>query len=89
MGAWRTFRTCAGCSYDFATGEGEHACSYGDCPYLPVELDVFCDNCRFNYFTGEGNPSCADPMTCEHAAEPLSHVENYRVWAEGLAAPRG
>ncbi len=35
---------------------------------------------RFNYYTLEGNPRCEDPLTCEHAAEPLEHVENYRRW---------
>src|SRR6185369_7264661 len=67
MAAWRTFRTCPGCSYNFATGDGEHSCSYGECAYLPEELDVFCESCRFNYLTMEGNPKCEDPMTCEHA----------------------
>jgi hypothetical protein len=89
MGNWRTFRTCPGCSYDFATGEGEHACSLGDCAYLPEELDVFCEGCRFNYFTMEGNPTCEDPMTCEHAPGPLAHVENYRVWRQRLAGVSG
>jgi len=28
----------------------------------------------------EGNPPCEDPLTCEHAAEPRSHVENLRTW---------
>jgi hypothetical protein len=54
------------------------------CPYLPEELNVFCDQCRFNFFTIEGNPPCDDPLTCAHAAEPRSHVENLRTW-EGTA----
>jgi len=85
MASWEKFRTCPGCSYDFATGEGERSCSWGDCAYLPEELDVWCDSCRFNYLTMEGNSRCEDPMTCEHAAAPLAHVENYRAWSEGLA----
>ena len=80
MAKWEAFRQCPGCGFDFATGEGERSCSWGDCPYLPEELNVFCDSCRFNFFTMEGNPPCEDPLTCEHAAEPRSHVENLRTW---------
>ncbi len=86
MARWTTFRSCPGCSYDFATGEGERACSWGECPYLPEELNVFCDSCRFNYFTMEGNSRCDDPLSCEHAAEPLAHVENHRQWLAALQA---
>ena len=82
MARWQEFRTCPGCSYDFATGEGEHSCSYGECAYLPEELDVRCEGCGFNYYTMEGNPPCDDPMACDHRVEPLAHVENYRVWLE-------
>ena len=82
MTNWEDFRKCPGCGYDFATGEGERSCHWGDCPYLPEELNVFCDYCRFNYFTLEGNPPCADPMTCEHATEPLAHVANLHRWLE-------
>jgi hypothetical protein len=78
---WMEFQPCSRCEYDFATGEGERACSYGDCAYLPEALDVFCEQCRFNYLTMEGNSGCDDPSTCEHAAVPLGHVENYRRWA--------
>ncbi len=80
MARWEGFRKCPGCGYDFATGEGERSCSWGDCPYLPEGLDVFCAYCRFNYFTMEGNPSCEDPMTCPHGEEPRSHLENLRAW---------
>ena len=72
MARWQEFRTCPGCGLDIATGEGERSCSWGECPYLPEELDVYCDTCRFNFFTGEGNPPCEDPFACEHAAEPWS-----------------
>ena len=61
MARWEDFRKCPGCGLDIATGEGERSCAWGDCPYLPEELDVYCDTCRFNFFTGEGNPSCEDP----------------------------
>jgi hypothetical protein len=78
MARWSEFRKCPGCAYDFATGDGERACSWADCPYLPEELDVFCEGCRFNYFTMEGNPPCADPLTCEHAAGPLAGLNPTR-----------
>ena len=80
MARWEAFRQCPGCGFDFASGEGERSCSWGDCPYLPEELDVFCDQCRFDFFTMEGNPPCEDPLTCVHAMEPRSHVENLRTW---------
>jgi hypothetical protein len=81
MARWMSFEKCAGCGWDIGTGEGERACGWGECAYLPEELDVFCEGCRFNYFSMQGNPACDDPMTCDHAAVPLSHVENYRRWA--------
>ena len=74
MARWEGFRQCPGCGFDIASGEGERSCSWGDCPYLPEELNVFCDQCRFNLFTMEGNPSCEDPLTCVHAVEPRSHA---------------
>jgi hypothetical protein len=80
MAAWMEFRKCAGCGLDFGTGEGQRACAWGDCPYLPEDLNVFCDQCRFDFYTMEGNPSCGDPLACEHAGAPLAHVENYRQW---------
>ena len=86
---WMEFDLCPHCGWDIGTGDGERGCAYGDCPYLPEALDVFCENCRFNYFTLEGDPSCEEPLTCEHAAVPLSHVENYRQWAQarGIRVP--
>ena len=80
MARWERFTKCPGCGLDIGTGEGDRGCSWGECPYLPEELDVFCPGCRFNYLTLEGNPPCGDPMTCEHRHEPLAHVENYRRW---------
>ena len=43
-----------GCGYDIFTGDGGRGCAWGDYPYLPEELNVFCDG--FNFFTMEGNP---------------------------------
>jgi hypothetical protein len=80
MARWESFQPCPQCRYDFATGEGERGCSWGDCPYMPEELNVFCDECRFDFYTMEGNPPCEEPLRCEHAAEPLAHVRNYRRW---------
>jgi hypothetical protein len=80
MPRWEGFDQCPGCGLDIATGDGQRSCAWGDCPYLPEELDILCDTCRFNFFTMEGNPPCQDPLECEHAAEPLSHVENLRRW---------
>jgi len=80
MARWEGFANCPGCGHDFATGEGERSCAWGVCPNLPAELDVFCDTCQFNFFTMEGNPPCEDPLSCDHAREPLSHVENVRSW---------
>jgi hypothetical protein len=62
----------------------EASCFWGECAYLPQELDVYCEQCRFNYFTLKGNPPCEDPLTCEHASVPLAHVENYRRWTQGF-----
>src|SRR5262249_7467037 len=80
MARWQEFRQCPGCGYDLGTGEGDRSCSLGDCPYVPEELDVFCEQCRFDFYTEEGNTLCEDPMRCEHGAPALSHVENYREW---------
>ena len=81
MARWEGFTQCPGCGYDLQTGGGTRSCSWGDCPYLPEELDVFCPDCRFNFFTMEGNPPCEDQMTCEHGADARAHVENVRTWA--------
>lgn len=80
MPRWEGFVQCPGCTYDLTTGDGERACSWGDCPYLPEDLDVFCPNCRFNFFTMQGNAQCGRPGACEHSADPRGHVENLRVW---------
>ena len=80
MERWKRFVPCPQCGFDFGTGEGQRGCAWGDCPYLPEELNVFCPDCRFDYLTMEGNPPCADPMTCEHGIEVRAHVENVREW---------
>ena len=87
MARWEGFTQCPGCGYDLQTGDGRRSCSYGDCPYLPEELDVFCPDCRFNFFTMEGNPPCDDPLSCEHGAQERAHVENVRAWAATHRSP--
>jgi hypothetical protein len=84
---WEGFRQCPGCAVDLATGEGERSCSWGECPYLPEGLDVFCPNCRFNFFTMEGNPPCEDPLLCDHGVEARSHIENLRRWRDAVGSP--
>ena len=41
MGNWMQFEKCAGCGWDIGTGEGERSCSWGECAYLPDDLDVY------------------------------------------------
>jgi hypothetical protein len=80
MKRWLNFQQCPSCSYDFGTGDGERSCAWGDCPYLPAELDVFCPDCRFSFASMEGNPMCEEPETCPNGAEARAHVENLREW---------
>ena len=61
MARWEGFTQCPGCGFNLATGEGVRSCSWGDCPYLPLELDVYCPNCRYNLMTREGNPLMRAP----------------------------
>ena len=68
-------------------GEGTRACALGECAYLPEDLNVYCDYCRFDFFTMEGNSPCKDPLACDHAREPLAHVENYHRWLAAQASP--
>ena len=63
------YQPCASCGYSFITGQGERNCQYGDCPYLPVNLDPQCPTCRFNFYTGDGEPSCGEPASCEFAVD--------------------
>lgn len=86
MPRWEHFAKCQGCGYDLATGEGTRSCSWGECPSLPEELNVFCPDCRFNFYTMEGNPPCEDQLACAHSVEPLAHVANMLRWqAQHLA----
>ena len=62
------FRQCAGCEFDFVTGEGERSCNWGACPYLPAALDPTCPVCNYNFATDEGRPHCGNLATCEEAA---------------------
>ena len=82
MGDWRAFQQCQGCGFDIATGEGERGCSWGECAYLPEQLDVFCPNCRYNFLTREGNSQCGRPGACDNAAESRSNVANLLEWLE-------
>jgi hypothetical protein len=88
MARWEGFNQCPGCGFDLATGEGERSCAWGDCPYLPEELDVYCPNCRFNFFTMEGNPPCEDPddVFPRRRAE-VAHFENLRSWVASRSNP--
>lgn len=85
MARWEEFQKCPGCGYDFATGEGDLACDYCVCPYLPEELEVLCPWCCFNFFTLEGNSPCENPLECEHGEEPRSHLANLRTWLTSQA----
>jgi hypothetical protein len=89
MARWDEFRQCPGCGWDFGTDEGERSCRYGDCPYLPEELNVFCEQCRFDFHTMEGNAPCPDPSTCEHGIDARAHVETYRRWLEASRLAAG
>jgi hypothetical protein len=85
MARWEGFQQCPGCGYDIFTGEGVRGCAWGDCPYLPDELNFLCDYCRFNFFTMEGNPPCDDPEHCEHGIEARRNVTRIREWAAARA----
>lgn len=77
------FQPCPSCGYDFATGEGERACHYYACPYLPEELDIHCPTCWYNFFTGEGRPECNDPPDCDFARdEAPGRVAAMARWSE-------
>jgi len=59
MPRWEGFQQCPGCGLDIATGEGQRGCAWGDCPYLPEELDVYCPYCRFDLLKNERRRSFA------------------------------
>lgn len=82
------FRQCAFCAFDLATGEGERACHYYDCPYLPDELDVRCPTCRYNSYTGDGNPACGDDLDCDFLRNVApERVRTLNAWLEAGSAP--
>lgn len=68
------FTRCAGCSYDFVTGDGARNCHWGECPYLPEQYKVFCPSCNYNFATREGQHRCEDLKTCSWAAEGFAHA---------------
>lgn len=68
------FTQCAGCRYNFMTGEGTRSCNWYECPVLPEEYKVFCPECNYNFVTGEGSPRCTDPPTCEWSVEGYKHA---------------
>lgn len=77
----RRFHQCEGCGYDFLTDEGERGCHWGECPYLPEEIDVWCPTCRYDFVIEDGNPECGDPPSCRFAREvaPL-RVATLKAW---------
>lgn len=74
------FAACEFCSHDLATGEGERACHYFECPYVPEELVVICPTCQHNFFTGDGPAQCANGKTCDFAREAPQRVATLREW---------
>ena len=84
------FRSCPGCTYDVATGHGTRDCAYGDCPYLPEELDPHCPVCRYNVLTEEGVPACNEPADCDFVLhEAPRRLELLADWFERQeASPR-
>jgi hypothetical protein len=77
------FHVCEHCSYDFRTDEGERSCQYGECAYLPDELDVWCPTCRYNFMVGDGNPACGPSPTCDFARNVApERVRALRAWLE-------
>lgn len=81
------FRRCSHCSYDVATGEGKRACHYGDCAYLPEELDPRCPTCLYNFWTDDLEPECSDPPSCEFARfEAPRRLEALSYWLQHSVA---
>lgn len=75
------WQQCPTCSYDITTGEGERACHWYACPYLPEDLDVFCPRCNYDFYTGEGAPECHDPPTCRYSRQVAPrHVVAVDQW---------
>ena len=77
------FAPCAGCDWDFASGEGLTPCGRYFCPLLPEPLDVRCPTCLFNFATGASNSQCGDIHTCEFSHERApQRVELFERWLE-------
>ena len=77
------FRTCPLCDYKPEAGEGQRACHYGECPYLPEAMDTRCPTCLYNFLTDDLRPACGDPPTCEFArTEAPRRVEALTYWLE-------
>lgn len=77
------FTPCPTCTLDIVTGEGQRACHYYVCPYLPEELDVSCPRCSYNFITDETRPACGEPPSCDFALyEAPQRVENLGLWLE-------
>jgi hypothetical protein len=75
------FEQCPSCTLDFVTREGEQACHYYACPYLPDLLDIVCPACNYNFATGEGAAHCGDPPSCDYALEEApAHVAALEEW---------
>ena len=75
-----SFASCEFCSFDLATGEGERACHYFECPYIPEALVVTCPDCQHNFFTDTGPATCRNPGSCEFAREAPQRVATLREW---------
>lgn len=81
------YHKCPICEHDLATGEGQRACHYGDCPYLPEAMDTRCPTCLYNFATDDLQPACGDPPTCEFATtEAPGRVEALTYWLAHQAA---
>jgi len=78
-----TFQQCPSCNLDLVTREGDRACHYYACPYLPDLLDVVCPACNYNFVTGEGRAHCGDTPSCDFAVyEAPDHVAALKEWAK-------
>jgi hypothetical protein len=75
------FVPCAGCDWDFETGEGLAPCGRYFCPDLPDLLDVRCPTCLFNFATGASNSQCGEVHTCRFSHEQApARVELFQRW---------
>lgn len=82
-----SFQQCPFCAYNVATGEGARDCSYGECAYLPEELDVRCPTCLYNFYTDDGTPGCGEPPTCEFSfTEAPERIANMERWLDAQAS---